>query len=163
VINRAIYEIAFLHVPGQPLPDPWTRTAGWNGRLVYSFGGGCSAGYRQGGGASALSDVTLAAGYASAASSLNVFGNNCDDVISAETLMMVKEHFVEQFGSPVHTIGTGGSGGSMQPALDRAELPRPARRYYAEHQLSRSHIGPAHGGRLCAARAFFRRGQADVD
>ena len=123
VINRAIYEIAFLHVPGQPLPDPWTRTPGWNGRLVYSFGGGCSAGYRQGGGASALSDVILAAGYASAASSLNVFGNNCNDVISAETLMMVKEHFVEQFGAPVHTIGTGGSGGSMQQHLIAQNYP----------------------------------------
>ena len=123
VINRAIYEIAFLHVPGQPLPDPWTGTPGWNGRLVYSFGGGCSAGYRQGGGASALSDVTLAAGYASAASSLNVFGNTCDDVISAETLMMVKEHFVEQFGAPVHTIGTGGSGGAMQQHMIAQNYP----------------------------------------
>ena len=47
-INRAIYEIAFLHEPGTPLPDPWTATPGWNGRLVYSFGGGCNAGYRQG-------------------------------------------------------------------------------------------------------------------
>ncbi|MEO7649855.1 MAG: DUF6351 family protein, partial [Bryobacteraceae bacterium] len=46
-INRAIYEIAFLHVPGQPLPDPWRAAQGWNGRLVYSFGGGCRAGYRQ--------------------------------------------------------------------------------------------------------------------
>ena len=123
VINRAIYEIAFLHVPGQPLPDPWTRTPGWNGRLVYSFGGGCSAGYRQGGGASALSDVTLAGGYASAASSLNVFGNTCDDVISAETLMLVKEHFVEQFGAPVHTIGTGGSGGAMQQHMIAQNYP----------------------------------------
>jgi hypothetical protein len=61
---------------------------------VYSFGGGCSAGYRQGAGVSALSDVVLSAGYASAASSLNVFGNSCDDVISGETLMMVKEHFI---------------------------------------------------------------------
>ena len=34
-INRAIFEIAFLHVPGQQLPDPWTTTPGWNRRLVY--------------------------------------------------------------------------------------------------------------------------------
>lgn len=123
VINRAIYEIAFLHVPGEPLPDPWTKAPGWNGRLVYSFGGGCSAGYRQGGGASAVSDATLSAGYASAASSLNVFGNSCDDVISAETLMMVKEHFITQFGAPMYTIGTGGSGGSMQQHLIAQNYP----------------------------------------
>ena len=27
-INRAIYEIAFLHEPGTPLPDPWTADSG---------------------------------------------------------------------------------------------------------------------------------------
>jgi hypothetical protein len=123
VINRAIYEIAFLHVPGEPLPDPWTKTPGWNGRLVYSFGGGCSAGYRQGRAASAINDVVLSGGYASAASTLNVFGNNCNDVISAETLMMVKEHFIERFGAPIHTIGTGGSGGSMQQHLIAQNYP----------------------------------------
>ncbi len=122
-INRAIYEIAFLHSPGQALPDPWNRTPGWNGRLVYSFGGGCSAGYRQGGAGGGLNDANLSAGYAVAASSLNVFGNNCDDVISAETMMMVKEHFIEQFGVPVHTIGTGGSGGSMQQHLIAQNYP----------------------------------------
>ncbi len=47
-INRAIYEITMLHDPSQPEPDPWTASANWNGRLVYSFGGGCAAGYRQG-------------------------------------------------------------------------------------------------------------------
>src|SRR5437899_63415 len=29
-INRAIYSIAFLHEPGEPLPDPWTHSPGWN-------------------------------------------------------------------------------------------------------------------------------------
>jgi hypothetical protein len=122
-INRAIYEIAFLHVPGQPLPDPWNGTPGWNGRLVYSFGGGCAAGYHQGGVGGGINDAQLAAGYATAMSSLNVFGNNCNDVISAETLMMVKEHFIEQFGVPVHTIGTGPSGGSMQQQLIAQNYP----------------------------------------
>jgi hypothetical protein len=122
-INRAIYQIAFLHTPDEPLPDPWNRTTGWNGRLVYSFGGGCSAGYRQAGVGGGLNDANLAAGYALATSSLNVFGNNCDDVISAETLMMVKEYFTEQFGAPDHTIGTGGSGGSMQQHLIAQNYP----------------------------------------
>jgi hypothetical protein len=34
-INRAVYDIQFLHEPGQPLPTPWSRvTPGWNGRLI---------------------------------------------------------------------------------------------------------------------------------
>ena len=118
-INRAIYQTAILH---DPTTDPaigiWTRPAGWNERLVYSFGGGCKPGYHQGtstGGV--LNDLWLSRGYAAAASSLNVFGNNCNDVLSAETTMMVKEHFIEQLGVPRYTIGWGTSGGSMQQHL----------------------------------------------
>ena len=122
VINRAIYEIAFLHQPGEPLPDVWTDTPGWNGRLIYTFGGGCAPAYKQGrstGGTSRgfAGDVALAGGYAVASSSLNVFGNNCNDVTSAEAMLMVKEHFIESYGEPAYTIGFGGSGGAMQQHL----------------------------------------------
>ena len=115
-INRAIYEIAFLHEPGTPLPDPFTEADGWNGRMIYRQGGGCRTGwYVQGsdtGGV--LIDEMLSRGYATAAASLNVYGNNCNDPVSSETTMMVKEHFVEQFGPPLFTIGWGSSGGSYQ-------------------------------------------------
>jgi hypothetical protein len=119
-INRAIYQISMLHDPvSEPTPDRFTRPAGWNERLVYQFGGGCAAGYHQ---SRTTGNVLrtpsggdiLQYGYAMASSSLNVFGNNCDDVISAETMMMVKEHFIERFGVPTNTIGSGSSGGSMQ-------------------------------------------------
>ena len=129
-INRAVYTIAFLHEPGTPLPDPWTAGGtSWNGRLIYSFGAGCQAGYHQGrnlGGLlanrsfleeSQLADAGIAKGYAVASSTLNAFGTTCSDVISAETMMMVKEHFIEQFGVPRYTIGSGRSGGSMQQQL----------------------------------------------
>lgn len=131
-INRAVYQIAFLHQPGTPLPDPWTTTPGWNGRLGYTFGGGFRAGYHQGRwisggssgqpGAGIVEEVltngrALAAGFAMASSSLNVSNISGNDVISAETAMMVKERFAEQFGVPHHTIGLGTSGGSMQQHL----------------------------------------------
>ena len=122
-INRAIYAIAFLHQPGEPLPDPWTAAPGWNGRLVYQFGGGCMAGYHQSLPLNVVNDLFLSKGYAVATASLNVFGNNCNDVVSAETMMMVKEYFIERFGVPVHTIGSGGSGGSMQQHLIAQNYP----------------------------------------
>lgn len=116
-INRAIYQLASLH-------DPSKRNEAWNGRLVYRFGGGCKAGYRQARMPSLLSaGALLGQGYALAGSSLNIFGNNCNDVLSAETMMMVKERFIESYGPPVHTIGTGGSGGSMQQHLIAQNYP----------------------------------------
>ena len=126
-INRAIYQIAFLHVPGTPLPDAWTSpsigTPGWSGRLVYVFGPGVRAGYRQGAVPSAVDDQFLSHGFAVAVSSLNVFGTNPDDTLSAETMMMVKEHFTKQFGAPRYTMGFGGSGGSMAQHLVAQNYP----------------------------------------
>ena len=100
-INRAVY---WLDVP-----------ANWNGRLVYQFGGGCGTGYTQG--FRLLPDPTpelLAAGYATATATFNTFQVMCNNVLSAETTMMVKEHFAETVGVPDLTIGQGGSGGAIQ-------------------------------------------------
>ena len=115
-INRAVYQIAMLHDPSAPDPDPWTAPPGWNGRLVYTFGGGCVNGwFRQGNRTGGVTDdVMLSQGYAVASSSLNVYANNCNDLLAAETMMMVKERFVEGYGAPHYTIGWGCSGGSYQ-------------------------------------------------
>jgi len=61
-----------------------------------------------------LDDQALSRGFAVAMSSLNILGQNCNDVVSAEALMMLKEHFLETYGPIRYTIGYGGSGGSMQ-------------------------------------------------
>ncbi len=48
-IKRAIYQTAVLATSTRGAPDPWRAGAGWNGGLVYKFGGGCRRGwYRQG-------------------------------------------------------------------------------------------------------------------
>ena len=102
-INRGIYQIAMLN-------------GGWNGRLIYTFGGGCEPGwYQQGDSTGGIDDeVQLRMGYAVASNTLNVLGNNCSAVISAETMAMTKEHFIEAYGVPAFTIGWGSSGGSTQ-------------------------------------------------
>jgi hypothetical protein len=115
-VNRAIYQSAMLHDPTTAAPDPWTRSPGWNGKLVYTHGGGCRQGwFRQGDtSGTVLNEGMLAMGFAVTSSSLNVFGNNCNDLLASETHIMVKERFVESYGEPIYTIGTGASGGSYQ-------------------------------------------------
>jgi len=113
VIDRAVYQIAALY-DGQA-PSPLQPDTSWNGKLIYTFGGGCNSGYQQGtatGGV--LDDEFLSLGYAVASSTLNVLDNNCSTIISAEAAMMVKEHFIDTYGPVQFTIGWGGSGGAIQ-------------------------------------------------
>ncbi len=107
-INRAIYRIAML-------ADP----AGWNHRLLFSFGGGCGTNYNQGTNqaTSVLSDAPLSRGFAYATSTQNVLQQHCNDKLSGEALMMIKEHVIERYGVPKWTMGIGGSGGSIQQLL----------------------------------------------
>ena len=116
-INRAVYQISMLHDPAADAElSPWIAPPGWNERLVYTFGGGCVNGwFRQGTRTGGVTDDwMLSQGYAVASSSLNVFGHNCNDVLAAETMMMVKERFIEGYGVPRYTIGWGCSGGAYQ-------------------------------------------------
>ena len=115
--NRAIYQTAMLVDPkNEPTPNVFSRSKSWNGRLVFQFGGGCTGGwYRQGSSTGGVTDVViLGMGYAMASSTLNVFGNNCSDLLASESLMMTKERFIEMYGVPNYTIGFGCSGGSYQ-------------------------------------------------
>ena len=112
VINRSVYWIDVV-APNGVAP---AANDVWNGRLVYRFGGGCGFTFGQGGLLATSADAPefLQDGYAVATATFNTFQTACNDVLSAETAMMVKEHFTEEFGVPVHTIGEGASGGSIQ-------------------------------------------------
>lgn len=129
VINRAIYQIAVLADPTDISVHFSQPPRQWNRRLVYAFGGGCGAAYHQGRGTAGvinnpeIGNDALAKGYAIASATLNVLGANCNDVTSAETMAMVREHFIEEFGPPAHVIGLGGSGGSMQQNLIAQNYP----------------------------------------
>jgi hypothetical protein len=124
-INRAVYRIALLDDPVKPQSGTWKPGPGWNGKLRYSFGGGCGFGHHQGSNqaTAVLDDINLSRGFAFATSTLNVYGTACNDVLSAETAMMVKEHFSERYGVPRYTMGIGGSGGAMQQNLIAQNYP----------------------------------------
>ena len=115
-INRAIYQTALLHNPNSGAPSPAAPPAAWNGRLIYPLGGGCIGGwYTQGPDlVTPLNATWLGKGHAVATATLNTFGNNCNDLLSSETILMVKERFIESYGMPKFTIGTGSSGGAYQ-------------------------------------------------
>ena len=116
-INRAIYQVSILHDPLEEAAPSWSNPpANWNKRLIYTFGSGCIGGwYRQGASTGGVTDnFMLSNGYALASSSLNVFGNNCNDLTAAESMAMVKERFIEAYGLPAHTQGFGCPGGSYQ-------------------------------------------------
>ena len=100
-----------------------------------------------------LGDYPVAKGYALAGSSLNVFGTHANDVVSAETMMMVKEHFIEEFGPVRWTIGSGRSGGSMQQHMIAQQLSRAARRHRSDGELRRHDDVPDVDARLRAARS----------
>jgi hypothetical protein len=132
VIDESIYRIAIIDDPTHPIANPWsaggTRPGpGWNGKLFYHFIGGCRPGFRSGRNVAtdalnitdtiSVRDEPLSLGFAVAFGTRNRTGHGCDDVISAETVMMIKERFIEQYGVPKFTIGLGSSGAAMQQHL----------------------------------------------
>jgi hypothetical protein len=102
-MNRGIYEVRM--------------PASWNGKLLWQFGGGTSQKWDQGTPEVLNNAAALAAGYALAASTMTVNSQHSNDVTSAETVMMVKEHIVERYGEIVFTVGQGDSGGALQQYL----------------------------------------------
>lgn len=122
VINRGIYEYLVLSDPRQP-SQPWQPQKTWNGKLYWSFGGDCKPNHVQPAPLTAMTDVTggsarleavLARGFATAASGLTNLGSNCNSVVSAEAVMMIKERIAETLGPIRYTMSEGASGGSMQ-------------------------------------------------
>lgn len=119
-INRGIYQFVVLSDPTKESNvGPLNPPKEWNKRLLYSFGPGCVGGWNKqgtniGAGGGVINENVVGKGYAEAGSTLNVFGNDCNDVIAAETFMMVKERFIKAYGPPEITFSRGGSGGSEQ-------------------------------------------------
>ncbi|TDW83303.1 DUF6351 family protein [Kribbella sp. VKM Ac-2566] len=115
--NRAVVQTSMLHDPlRSAAPTPTRRSQSWNGRAIFTLGGGCAGGwYRSGTTTGGVTDAfLLGRGYALMSSSLNVFGQNCNDLTAAESAMTTKELFVEHYGRPDFTVGFGCSGGSYQ-------------------------------------------------
>jgi hypothetical protein len=113
VEDRGIYRLAVLADPARP----WSALApqrAWNHKVAYWFGGGTAPHHTQDSPQAVLDDSHLRRGFLIAASSLNVHGSDANDTVSAEALMMLKEHIAESYGHIRYVIGEGCSGGGLQ-------------------------------------------------
>ncbi|WPG41015.1 DUF6351 family protein (plasmid) [Variovorax sp. EBFNA2] len=129
-LNRSIYRIAVLDDPQEA--GRW-NPAGWNRRVVFRFGESTAAQYNQG--SNTLDEVfkadtidqqsiqSLQKGYAYVLSTLNINKVNVNDVLAAETAMMLREHIAERYGVPRWVVGMGGSGGAIQQLLIAQNYP----------------------------------------
>jgi hypothetical protein len=133
-INRGITRIAILDDPAARGPEtPFTTPEAWNDKVLYNWGASCGIGRQQGintpnevlsggvdAGGSAL-DVgpevfrpAVLQGYLVPHSTLTTFNTHCNQVLSAETMMMVREHLIEAYGRHDWVMGNGASGGAIQ-------------------------------------------------
>lgn len=134
VINRGIARIAVLDDPAaRGAGKPFTP-ANWNRRVLQVFGESCGVGFRQGVNTPAFVLGGLPSGFSTDSilinfaggtdrlgqgdivmhSTLAAFGNHCNQLVSAETTAMVREHIIERYGPVEFMVGTNGSGAALQ-------------------------------------------------
>jgi len=117
-LNRGIYDIAVLFDPTKDsLMTGWKPTApqaGWNGKVVYSFGASSGQPRQQfRSEQSWADDNALSRGFLVAINSMSDSLYNSNRVTMSETVMMMKEKIVDTYGEIRYTIGNGCSGGSI--------------------------------------------------
>jgi hypothetical protein len=146
-INRFVYSVAVLAPAGEADPDQPDDSL-WNGRLVFSLQGGVAIGHHQGttsNSAMLVHDV-LKLGYAVLNSTGLRTNTHYNLQLGGETALMLKEHFIEDHGVPLYTVGVGGSGGAIQqyvyaqnhPGLIDAAIPQYS---YSDMITQTIHVG----------------------
>jgi hypothetical protein len=120
--NRDEYRIAVLYNPN----ISWTALnpqPQFNHKLLVTHGQSCGNDYQSATAPtviatsiSILPDITIKAlgqGFGVMSTALSNSGHNCNLAVQAESLIMAKERFVEQYGTLDYTIGQGCSGGAL--------------------------------------------------
>ncbi len=113
-LNRGIYDIAVLFDPTKS----WTALvpqAQWNGKVLYSFGASTGQPRLQFRSEQNWADHSaLSRGFMVVDNSLTDSLYNSNRILVNETLLMMKEHIVDNYGEIKYTMGNGCSGGSIQ-------------------------------------------------
>jgi Tannase-like family of unknown function (DUF6351) len=146
-IDRFVYSVAML-APTTETDPARPDDSLWNGRLVFSLQGGVAIGHHQGttsNSAMLLHDV-LKLGYAVVNSTGLRTNTHYNLQLGGETALMLKEHFIEDHGVPLYSVGVGGSGGAIQqyvyaqnhPGLLDAAIPQYS---YSDMITQTIHVG----------------------
>ncbi len=127
-LDRDQYQYAVLFDPSKPW-HAWDPQPQWNHKLLITHGASCGIDHQSGTAPSVTGDTVgvpgapavgtsspttaLGLGFAVMSTALDNAGHNCNLATQAESLVMAKEHLIEQLGTLRFTIGTGCSGGSL--------------------------------------------------
>jgi hypothetical protein len=124
--DRDQYQTAVLYQPGKPW-EPWSSQPQFAHKLLITHGASCGGDHDSGTAPSVTSDgvgvpggavgssptVALGLGYAVMSTALDNAGHDCNLATEAESLIMAKQHVIDEYGELRFTIGTGCSGGSL--------------------------------------------------
>ena len=122
-INRGIYDIAVLFDPTKDW-KPTAPQAAWNGKVVYTFGASTGQPRKQyRSEQSWIDESALSRGFMVILNSLTDSLYNSNRVLMSETVMMMKEHVIDTYGSIRYTIGNGCSGGSINQLTNASISP----------------------------------------
>ncbi|HEX3761091.1 MAG TPA: DUF6351 family protein, partial [Kofleriaceae bacterium] len=133
-LNRGIYDIAVLFDPSKDDIEagwkPVAPQAGWNGKVLYSFGASSGHPRLQVHSEQAWADasvstnaVALGKGFLVAVNSMTDSLFNDNRVLMTETLMMMKEKIIDSYGEVRYVMGNGCSGGSINQVTAASIFP----------------------------------------
>lgn len=127
-LNRGIFDIAVLFDPKKDSPKtgwkPYAPQAGWNGKVVYSFGASTGQPRLQFRSSQTWTDDSaLSRGFLVAINSMTDSRFNSNRVVMSETVMMMKEKIIDTYGEVRYVIGNGCSGGSINQLTTASIFP----------------------------------------
>ncbi|MDX6197245.1 MAG: hypothetical protein QOJ79_396 [Actinomycetota bacterium] len=109
--DRGIYQVAVLFDPTQPTAA--ARLGAWNHKMTTLGGAGCGTKHGSSLSIAVMDQKRLAKGFVVASGGLLNNGQNCNLVVQAEALMMLREHVGDAYGRVRYNIGDGCSGGAI--------------------------------------------------
>jgi hypothetical protein len=121
-INRSLYSLVTFYDPAQQ-SAPWAPQKGWNGKVMWKMGAATSANRFETAAGPNFDANALPRGFMVLTSTHTQHSLNNNELLSAETIMMVREHIIETYGEIRYTMSDGGSGGSMMQTTPATVMP----------------------------------------